>query len=274
MNVASSNWARNGALACLLAVCIPFAQALDTPSAQDRETDKVEALLGELPASAGECAGSTHFAKVAQVVEILRDKGLLSQSDQEVEAWLVKALLESTAVDLGADASLPDKPEEERGAPSRVAGPWRIDARSAYVRVDHVGEGFETEMAQALDGEDCSRAAGLILDLRTAAGTTSLSSVAELADLPAFRSRPCAVLVGRQTSGGAEVLATLLARRSNVVVAGRPTKGMPFPPVVLSLVEGVSVAVPAKPNERAPARTYLIGFMQFPPSSAKRGRAS
>jgi C-terminal processing protease CtpA/Prc len=147
---------------------------------------------------------------------------------------------------------LADKPEEERGAPSRVAGPWRIDARSAYVRVDHVGKGFEGAMAQALDGEDCSQAAGLILDLRTAAGTTSLSAVAELADLPAFRSRPCAVLVGRQTSGGAEVLATLLARRSNVVVAGRPTKGMPFPPVVLSLAEGVSVAVPAKPEEDIP----------------------
>lgn len=187
-------------------------------------------------------AASPAPPKFQEVFELVRTN-LGGMSPAEFEAASVKALLKQ----LDGRVTIESGPRTD--TPARSGPPVSktavFDGTFGYLRVSHVGAKLDESLAAEFAKLGGSKLKGLMLDLRYATGTDQ-KAAARAADLflaterllltvdgEAQRSTaktnaiqlPTAILVNRDTSGAAELLAALLRQNQIGLLIGTATPG-------------------------------------------------
>lgn len=207
----------------------------------------------------------------SELLSELRKRGLLTESDQQIEERLVRAILESASL----NAPSPDGFEgarHEADSATELEGPWPLDDQTAYVKVLNVGRGFSDKVGKLADGGELSDSRAVVIDLRAAKGNGHIAEIRDVPAMPAFAKKPCAVLVDSGTMGAAEVLAEAFAARKNVVLVGQPTCGRPYSTVEINLSGQLSIPVPLLPEDKDsatwPPRPIVPDLLAGPAKSA------
>mgnify|MGYP003333637102 FL=1 len=187
-------------------------------------------------------AAPTSQPKFQEVFELIRTN-LGGTTSAEVERLALKALLSQldgqAVIENGPAASAP------LASGPVISKSALFDSAFGYVRISHVSPKLEEALPAEVLKLGGSKLKGLLLDLRYAAGSDQ-KAAARVADrfLPAERvlltvdgetmkattktnalQLPTAILVNRQTSGSAEVLAALLRQNQVGLLIGTATPG-------------------------------------------------
>jgi len=236
------------------------------------------------PANASSKTGRFREKVVSGIDEILRKAlsecpVLRRNISDESEVEILRALCAALGDGLeyhppkGKHAVSPDKEAgsasvEARdgggGSPKPKRGLSIASNRVLYVRIDSFDEASVKTLAEDLTSafRQLRKPVGVILDLRSASGGDVPSAVAAVGlfvssgKLPKCGIRywakassvPVVILIGRGTSGPAEVFASLAMAHGNVVTLGQPSLGRPFPRKEVGLSNGGTLSVPLIPK--------------------------
>ena len=186
----------------------------------------------------------TVIEAVAELLTVLQEKQLLQTGDATLRTRILQSVLD--AVDchgrLLAPTQEPDgtRRTSEMGSIGRtrtVGGVFR------YVELLAIAEGTAADLRLSLADVTFGHYEGIILDLRSSAGT-ELKSAHQAVDVLAGSEVPLVVLIGRGTAGAAEVLADLSKQKCRATRLGQETSGFPFAQQATTLKSGEVLLTP------------------------------
>lgn len=197
-------------------------------------------ILGPEAAAPGQT-----LPKFEEIYGLVRSN--LSQADQvSLDQAAVRGLLAELRPQIQLISSNPPAASEPSTFDPSISKVELYDAFYGYIRLPGVAGGLAESLGTALAKLNATnKVKGLILDLRFARGT-DFSAAAAVADLFLAEEKPLlyvgsdpirakaktnavtcplAVLVNRETSGAAEVLAAIMREVGGTVIIGAPTSG-------------------------------------------------
>jgi len=195
-------------------------------------------------------ATSGPIERVSDVLAVLRERGLVTETDDELADRLVRALLEGARLEQDQPAADEATGTPPDGLPSIVKGPWMLrgSTTTTYLNVVSAHSDFLDVFRGEAGGEhNASSAQAMVIDLREADGTGRRADFSGIDGPQVLGDRLCAGLIGPQTTGGAELLAGTLAGLDNAILVGQPTRGQPYPTVELPVTDALTVAIPVRP---------------------------